>query len=128
MLYRKGFTLIELMVVVVIIGLLATIAVPKLAGSKDKAKLASVKTDLRNLMTAQEAYYSDNATYAPDYPALQAGTNNTLSQGNTATVGGTASGFTATVVNSLITAGLTQCTVQVAAGATSTVDGVMTCS
>ena len=128
MLRRKGFTLIELMVVVVIIGLLAAIAVPKLAGSKDKAKLASVKTDLRNLMTAQEAYYSDNATYAADYPALRAATNINLSLGNTATVAGTASGFTATVTNSLITSGLTQCTVQVAGGVASTLDGVMTCS
>ena len=128
MLCRKGFTLIELMVVVVIIGLLAAIAVPKLAGSKDKAKLASVKTDLRNLMTVQEAYYSDHAAYAPDYATLQTGTNNTLSSGNTATVAGTASGFTATVTNSLISSGLTTCTVQVAAGAAATVDGVMTCS
>ena len=103
-------------------------AIPKFAATKDKAKLASVKTDLRNLMTAQEAYYSDNATYAPDYAALQTATNNNLSSGNTATVVGTASGFTATVTNSLITSGITQCTVQVGAGAAATVDGVITCS
>ncbi|HEV8356174.1 MAG TPA: prepilin-type N-terminal cleavage/methylation domain-containing protein [Gemmatimonadales bacterium] len=128
MLNRKGFTLIELIVVVVIIGLLATIAVPKLASSKDRARLASVKTDLRNLMTAQEAFYSDNSTYAADYAALQAGTNNTLSSGNAATVVGDASGFTATVSNSTITSGVSQCTVQVGAGAASTADGVITCS
>ena len=61
---RKGFTLIELLIVVVIIGILAAIAIPKFAATKDKAKLASVKTDLRNMMTAEEAYFSDNATYA----------------------------------------------------------------
>ena len=60
---RKGFTLIELLIVVVIIGILAAIAIPKFAATKDKAKLASVKTDIRNLMTAQEAYFSDYATY-----------------------------------------------------------------
>src|SRR5687768_18608627 len=60
---RKGFTLIELLIVVVIIGILAAIAIPKFAATKDKAKLASVKTDLRNSMTAQEAYFSDYATY-----------------------------------------------------------------
>ena len=54
---RKGFTLIELLIVVVIIGILAAIAIPKFAATKDKAKLASVKTDLRNSMTAEEAYF-----------------------------------------------------------------------
>ena len=63
MMNRKGFTLIELLIVVVIIGILAAIAIPKFATTKDKAKLASVKTDLRNYMTAQEAYFSDKATY-----------------------------------------------------------------
>src|SRR4026209_1995473 len=93
MLNRKGFTLIELLIVVVIIGILAAIAIPKFAATKDKAKLASVKTDVRNLMTSQEAYFSDYATYAADYAALQAKTNASLSTGNSATVAGVASGF-----------------------------------
>jgi prepilin-type N-terminal cleavage/methylation domain-containing protein len=125
---RKGFTLIELLIVVVIIGILAAIAIPKFAATKDKAKLASVKTDLRNLMTAQEAYFSDFATYAASYSALQATTNASLSAGNSAGVAGVASGFTATVSNSSITTGFTQCTVQVGAGAASTLDGTIVCS
>jgi type IV pilus assembly protein PilA len=60
----KGFTLIELLIVVVIIGILAAIAIPKFANSKEKAVLASMKTDLRNLVTAQEGFYFDNADYA----------------------------------------------------------------
>ena len=60
---RKGFTLIELLVVVVILGILASIAIPKFAATKDKAKLATVKSDLKNIMTAQEAYFYDYATY-----------------------------------------------------------------
>ena len=60
---RKGFTLIELLIVVVIIGILAAIAIPKFANTKEKAYVASMKSDLRNLVTAQEAYFSDNTLY-----------------------------------------------------------------
>jgi prepilin-type N-terminal cleavage/methylation domain-containing protein len=62
---RNGFTLIELLIVVVIIGILAAIAIPKFATTKEKAYLASMKSDLRNLATAQEGYASDNnGTYS----------------------------------------------------------------
>ncbi|HEX7121652.1 MAG TPA: prepilin-type N-terminal cleavage/methylation domain-containing protein [Gemmatimonadaceae bacterium] len=61
---RKGFTLIELLIVVVIIGILAAIAIPKFANTKEKAYLASMKSDLRNIATAQEAYFADNQIYA----------------------------------------------------------------
>jgi type IV pilus assembly protein PilA len=61
---RKGFTLIELLIVVVIIGILAAIAIPKFANTKQKAVVASMKSDLRNLVTAQEAFFSDNNDYA----------------------------------------------------------------
>jgi type IV pilus assembly protein PilA len=61
---RKGFTLIELLIVVVIIGILAAIAIPKFANTKEKAVLASMKSDLRNLVTAQEGFFSDNQDYA----------------------------------------------------------------
>jgi prepilin-type N-terminal cleavage/methylation domain-containing protein len=63
---RKGFTLIELLIVVVIIGILAAIAIPKFANTKEKAYLATMKGDLRNLATAQEGYASDNSgAYMP---------------------------------------------------------------
>jgi len=60
---RKGFTLIELLIVVVIIGILAAIAIPKFANTKEKAYLASMKSDLRNIATAQEGYFADNQVY-----------------------------------------------------------------
>ena len=60
---RKGFTLIELLIVVVIIGILAAIAIPKFANTKEKAYLASMKSDLRNLVTAEEAYFADSVKY-----------------------------------------------------------------
>src|SRR5439155_17468043 len=61
---RKGFTLIELLIVVVIIGILAAIAIPKFANTKGKAYLASMKSDLRNLVTAEEAYFADSVKYS----------------------------------------------------------------
>ena len=125
---RKGFTLIELLIVVVIIGILAAIAIPKFAATKDKAKLASVKTDVRNLMTAQEAYFSDYATYSASWANLQTNSNANLSAGNSATVAGVASGYTITINNTSISTGFTQCTVQVGAGAAQTLDGVIVCS
>ena len=60
---RKGFTLIELLIVVVIIGILAAIAIPKFANTKEKAYLASMKSDLRNMATTQEAYFADFQVY-----------------------------------------------------------------
>ena len=83
---RKGFTLIELLIVVVIIGILAAIAIPKFANTKEKAYIASMKSDLRNLITAQEAYFSDNnSTYASSTTALS--TTYKASSGVTVTVG-----------------------------------------
>ncbi len=124
---RKGFTLIELLIVVVIIGILAAIAIPKFAATKDKAKLASVKTDVRNSMTAEEAYFSDYATYG-DLGQLGVASNFTLSTGNAGTITPNASGYTVDFNNTTITTGFTQCSAQVGAGAASTVDGVIICS
>jgi len=60
---RAGFTLIELLIVVVIIGILASIAIPKFASTKERAYVAKMKSDLRNLATAQESYLGDNQVY-----------------------------------------------------------------
>jgi len=60
---RKGFTLIELLIVVVIIGILAAIAIPKFASTKGKAYVTAMKSDLRNLVTAEEAFFSDSSKY-----------------------------------------------------------------
>jgi prepilin-type N-terminal cleavage/methylation domain-containing protein len=60
---ERGFTLIELLIVVVIIGILATIAIPKFANSKERAIVSQMRSDLRNMVTAQEAYISDALTY-----------------------------------------------------------------
>ena len=68
----RGFTLIELLIVVVIIGLLAAIALPKFGFTKERAYVSTMKSDLRNLATAQEAYWNDYATYyAGSVPSSQ---------------------------------------------------------
>ena len=61
---RKGFTLIELLIVVVIIGILAAIAIPKFANTKSKAYKTAMISDLRNLVTAEEAFFSDSGHYS----------------------------------------------------------------
>jgi prepilin-type N-terminal cleavage/methylation domain-containing protein len=72
---RKGFTLIELLIVVVIIGILAAVAIPKFANTKEKAYVASMKSDLKNLVTVEESYFADKSTYGANTdvnaPAVQ---------------------------------------------------------
>ena len=67
---RKAFTLIELLVVVVVIGILAAIGVPKFANSKSKGYVTAMKTDLRNLLNAEESFFSDSARYTSNLTSL----------------------------------------------------------
>ena len=60
---ENGFTLIELLIVVVIIGILAAIAIPQFTNTKQKAFDAAAQSDIRNMMTAQEAYFFSEQAY-----------------------------------------------------------------
>ena len=72
---RPGFTLVELLIVVVIIGILASIAIPKFGTTKGKAYMAAMRSDLHNLTVAEEAYLYDNRIYTNDAAQLRFSTS-----------------------------------------------------
>jgi prepilin-type N-terminal cleavage/methylation domain-containing protein len=133
---RKGFTLIELLIVVVIIGILAAIAIPKFASTKEKAYLASMKSDLRNGATAEEGYFADNQVYLSGTASNLAGVatplvamgNFTPSAGVTIVFAATAgTGWSATTSHSA-TPKTCAIFIGVAAVAPATVDGEPKCT
>jgi len=122
---RRAFTLIELLIVVVIIGILAAIAIPKFSYTKGNAYTARMKSDLRNLAVAQESYFYQNGAYATSTAALMP--SFVPSTGNTLTIVATSGGgwsATATSANSTVTCALFY---GVAAVAPATVDGTIAC-
>lgn len=124
---QRGFTLIELLVVVVIIGLLAAIALPKFDYTKRKAFTSAMKSDLRNLATAQETYWNDNAAYysgtLPSSAIIYTPSPGTTMTINVANVTGWAA--TATHVNTVVVCALFSGPVSPPSPAT--VEGQITC-
>lgn len=120
---RKGFTLIELLIVVVIIGILAAIAIPRFANTKEKAYIASMKTDLKNLVTVQEGCFADQT---PNTYCTLAALTDPAGQYKFKTSGGTltfpaaptAAGWNAQIVDTRVQAPGTQnCGIFVGSGA-----------
>jgi type IV pilus assembly protein PilA len=126
---RQGFTLIELLIVVVIVGLLAAIAIPKFSNTKGKAAASGMRSDLRNLASAQENYWNDNGTYyIGALPAAGLMFQPTL--GVTITItDGTAVGWSATAAAPGLTAQMCAIFYGTSAPiAPATIDGVVACS
>ena len=97
---RQGFTLIELLIVVVIIGILAAVAIPKFSNTKDKANISNMKSDLKNLLTTQESFYSDSNKYGSKTSLTGAPYNFVLSNGGVVTdITGDSTGWSATITN-----------------------------
>lgn len=70
---REGFTLVEVLIVVTVISILAALSVVRSDVPRSRAAAATMQSDLRNLASAQEAYYSKYGSYASDVSALDIG-------------------------------------------------------
>jgi len=102
---EAGFTLIELLVVIAIIGILAAIAIPQFAEYRARGFDARAKSDLRNVATAEEAYFVDNEVYktcatAAACAGVLPGLGSQLSNGVTLSMVATPTGFTGTSTHS----------------------------
>lgn len=106
---KKGFTLIELMIVVAIIGILAAIAIPNFLNYQCKAKQTEAKTSLGNVRMAEEAYYAEYDTYSStladigfavkgntEYAITVSANSTTFTATATATIGGKTDTWTMT--------------------------------
>lgn len=75
---RKGFMLLELIIVVAIIGILAAVAIPNLVGMTDEAKVSKIQSDLSTIGTAMEVYHVKKGGTYPDNLSVLAGDNGYL--------------------------------------------------
>ena len=96
--HNKGFALIELLIVVVIIAILAAIAIPRFSATREKSYFAAMRADLKNLASQQEIYYADEYSYTREAGALTF----VSSQGVTVSIAASSSGWSASATHSAL--------------------------
>jgi prepilin-type N-terminal cleavage/methylation domain-containing protein len=120
---NRGFTFIELLIVMAMLGLLSALAVPRIRTFKERAYLATMLSDLGNLRIAEEAYFADRLQYTTDPTALDARVTSEVQVVVTSTdlIGG----YTAIATHALLPG--QQCTTSVGRDAVGVASGAIRC-
>ena len=97
---KKGFTLVEVLIVVIIIGILAAIGIPQFATSIEKAKGGEARAGLGHVQTAEKIYYAENEAYSPNITDLDISLTNRYWTFSIDTVNANSSKYLATATRS----------------------------